>query len=228
MKLLQFLKDTILFGGLSDRDLKEISKISIRKSYVSGQLIFSEGEEAKGFFFVIEGRVKIFKLSSDGREQILHIIREGQSFGEVPVFAGRNYPASAEAIDDTTLLFFLREDFLKLIRHNPDIALNMLSVLSLRLRRLTYIVENLSLKEVSVRLASYLLYQIEREGGKDRIRLDVKKSHLASMLGTIPETLSRNFSKMVKAGLIEMEGNRYIKILDRSSLERIAEGEIKL
>ena len=107
---------------------------------------------------LLDGQVKIFKASSDGKEQILHILGPGEPFGEVPVFSGQQFPASAEALRKSRLIFFPRSDFVNLITANPSLALNMLAVLSMRLRQFTVQIENLSLKEVPGRLATYLIY----------------------------------------------------------------------
>ena len=155
---------------------------------------------------VVAGRVKIYKLSADGREQILHIFGAGEPFGEVPVFEGRRFPAHAVALDQTRCLFFPRVAFVGLISQNPSLSLNMLAVLSRHLRRFTELVDNLSLKEVPGRLAAHLLYLSERKAGANSLEFDVPKGQLAGMLGTIPETLSRILTRMVKQGLIEYDG----------------------
>ena len=118
--------------------------------------------------------------------------------------------------------------FVKLIQKNPSIALNMLSILSRRLRRFTSMIENLSLKEVPGRLAAYLLYLSESHQGADKLTLDISKGQLSNLLGTIPETLSRILTKMNKAGLVKTEGRHGISILDREGLEELASGERRL
>ncbi len=211
-----------LFGGLPDNQLDEIRKIAVSKRFNKGETIFSEGDPGNGFYVIAEGLVKIFKVSSEGKEQILHIFGIGEPFGEVPVFTGQPFPANAEAIAKSRLMFFPREAFVDLITANPSLSLSMLAVLSMRLRQFTVQIENLSLKEVPGRLASYLLYLADEQGKSDSVRLDISKSQLASLLGTIPETLSRIFSKMTDMQLIEVDG-RDIKMLDRPGLIHLAE-----
>ena len=167
---------------------------------------------------VSEGRVKIFKMSLNGKEHILHIFGEGEPFGEVPVFHNQPFPATAEALVKSTVLFFPRDRFVQLVIKTPSIALNMLAVLSMRLRRFASQIESLSLKEVPERLAGYLLYLLEEQGKEDSVDLEISKGQLASLLGTIPETLSRIFAKMTEEGLIEVVGRR-INIIDRQGLE---------
>lgn len=211
-----------LFEGIPEEQLQEIKKIAVNRHYSKGETIFSEGDPGDGFYVIAEGLVKIYKVSSEGKEQILHIFGIGEPFGEVPVFTGQPFPANAESIAKSRLLFFPRADFVELITENPFLALNMLAVLSMRLRQFTVQIENLSLKEVPGRLASYLIFLAEEQGKENSISLSISKNQLASLLGTIPETLSRIFSKMTDMKLIKVEG-RNIRLLDRSGLVHLAE-----
>jgi CRP/FNR family transcriptional regulator len=126
------------------------------------------------------------------------------------------------------LFFFPRTAFIDLIKKNPSLAMNMLAMLSRRLRRFTALVEDLSLKEVPGRLSAYLLYLSETKNREDNLTLDISKAQLASLLGTIPETLSRILARMSGEELIESDGHRTIRILDRDGLEELASGERRL
>ena len=220
--ILDVISEVPAFGGLPVEQLEAIRDISVHRRFGRGEIIFSDGEEGKGFFVVADGAVKVFKVSPDGKEQILHILQRGEPFGQVAVFAGRSFPASAQAIAKTDVLFFPRSAFVDLLSANPSLALNMLAVLSKRLREFTVQVEHLSLKEVPARLAAYLIQLSEEQGGAERVRLNISKGQLASFIGIIPETLSRMFAKMTAQNLIEMDG-RYIRLLDRDGLEAFAE-----
>jgi CRP/FNR family transcriptional regulator len=217
-KIQQTIAQSILFSGLSDEELGKVTAIAVLKSFTRGESIFFEGDEADGFYMVAEGRVKIFKMSLDGKEQILHIFGPGEPFGEVPVFHGQPFPANAMALVKSKLLFFPRREFIDLVTANPSLALNMLAMLSLRLRRFANQIENLSLKEVPGRLAAHLIYLAEEQGSSTLVTLDIPKGQLASLLGTIPETLSRIFAKMTEEGLIRVEG-RTIYIDDFEALQ---------
>jgi len=206
-----------LFNGLPMEQIDHVVRIVVKKQYGRGETIFFEGDEGKGFYMVESGKVKIYKMSLSGKEQILHIFGPGEPFGEVPVFHGQPFPATAEALMKSTLLFFPRDKFVLLVHEMPSIALNMLAVLSMRLRRFASQIENLSLKEVPARLADYLLYLSEEQGNTETVELEISKGQLASLLGTIPETLSRIFAKMSEEGLIAVEG-RTIRIKDRDGL----------
>ncbi len=226
-KTLDVISNISLFRGLSLEQLEDLTRIAVEKQFEKRQAVFFEGDKANGFYVVVEGQVKVFKLSVDGKEQILHIFGPGEPFGEVPVFAGEVFPAHAEAIAKSRLLFFPRNAFTDLIAQTPSLALNMLAVLSKRLRQFTVQVEHLSLKEVPGRLAVYLLYLSNERGGDLNVDLNISKGQLASLLGTIPETLSRILAKMTKKGLIQVDGHR-IEIMDRPCLEDLASGGERL
>jgi CRP/FNR family transcriptional regulator, dissimilatory nitrate respiration regulator len=219
---IEMISKTPLFSGLDVEALQAVCAITMRKDYDKGQIIFSEGDAGDGFYTIVSGRVKIFKVAPEGKEQILHIFGPGEPFGEVPVFTGRPFPATAQAIAGTSLLFFPKTAFVALIHKNPSLALSMLGVLSMRLREFTVQIENLSLKEVPGRLSSYLLYLSDEQESLNSVKLAISKSQLASLLGTIPETLSRIFTKMTAAQLINVQGGD-IELMDRSGLEALAE-----
>jgi CRP/FNR family transcriptional regulator len=221
-KTLDVISTIPLFNGLPEDQLEAIKKIAIEKQFNKGEIVVAEGDEGKGFFVIVEGRVKVFKVSAEGKEQILHIFGPGQPFGEVPVFAGQRFPANAQAIDNTKALFFPRVAIVGLITANPSLALNMLAEMSKKLRLFAVQIENLSLKEMPARLASYLIHLADEQDQKEVVNLKISKGQLASILGTIPETLSRILAKLSGNNLIRVEGKK-ITLLDRSGLEDLSE-----
>lgn len=210
------------FQSLPEADIDRLIAISLTKTYQKGDTIFSEGEHASGFYIVAEGKVKIFKLSVDGKEHILHIFGPGNPFGEVPVFAGKAFPANAMALAKSTLILLPREAFVDLITVRPSIALNMLAILSLRLREFTVQIEHLSLKEVPGRLAAYLIFLSKEQKNDRTVTLKISKGQLASLLGTIPETLSRIFTRMNSMNLITVDGKQ-IHLNDMAGLVELEE-----
>lgn len=223
MDMISIIASIPLFQGLSPQQCAALSAIAVRKYYSRGQNFFLEGDEALGFYIILSGKVKVFKLSPDGKEQIFHILEAHDPFGEAAVFAGKHYPASAQALSETPVLFFPSQKFIDLISREPSIALSMLALLSMRLRKLTTLVENLSLKEVPGRLAAYLLYTNDNNHLSPTIELDVSKNQLAGLLGTIPETLSRILKRMTDEKLIKTDA-RTISILNKEGLTELAEG----
>lgn len=211
-----------LFEGLPNEQIEAVCRIVVRERYTKGDTVFADGDKGRGFYIVETGSVKIYKLSFDGKEQILHIFGPGEPFGEVPVFTGKPFPANAMAIKNSDLLFLPRKDVIELISKDPSLALNMLAVLSMRLRQFTVQIESLSLKEVPGRLAAHLIWLAGDKDDPTKVSLDISKGQLASLLGTIPETLSRILSKMVARNLIEVQG-KDILIRDFEGLKDLAE-----
>ena len=227
MDIPSFIANVPLFKGLPDGQIGRIARVAQTRTYRRGASVFSDGDPADGFYIPMRGRVKIYKLSADGREQVLHIMGFQEPFGEVPVFAGGRFPAHAQAIEESLLLFLPASAFVGLIREDPSLAMNMLALLSQRLRQFAGLVEQLSLKEAPGRLASYLIYLSDRGKGASVVQLDIPKALLANVLGAMPETVSRALSRMAAEGLIKVEGRR-ITILDRKRLEALSSGTASL
>jgi len=215
-----------VFSGLPAATAHRLASHSVNRSYRRGEMIFSEGDPASGFYILTEGRVKIFKISPDGKEQIFHIFSPGNLFGEAAVFSGDSFPAAAMALEKSRTLIIPKSSLKEVLSENPLLAMNMLAVLSTRLRQFSQLIEDLSLKEVPARLATYLVL-ISAGSSSDTIHLDITRNQLASMLGTIPETLSRILSRMVSGNIIQVSG-RDIKIIDREALRSLASGIIRL
>jgi len=216
-----------LFAGLKEEDLKKIRAIASLRQVGKKKVLFSEGEEAKGFYVILSGKVKIYKVSSEGKEQILHIVSAPDAFAEAALFLEGIYPAFAETLSDTQLLFFPKRDFIQLIQKNPQLSINMIVTLSHYLKRFALLIEELSLKEVSSRMAKYLIdlsLKFSKEGKSPKeVELDLSKTQLASKLGTISETLSRTLAKMKTKGIIDVKKNK-ILILNREALEKLSSG----
>jgi len=219
---LDILAGVPLFSGLPESELQKLTAIMEVREIERGTTVFSDGDNADGFYVVADGSVKIYKMSLEGKEKILHIFGPSEPFGEVPVFAGTRFPANAQTTVKSRLFFFPREAFVKLVTENPSLSLNMLAVLSMRLRQFTDQIENLSLKEVPARLADYLLALSVEQENRKTVRLTISKGQLAGLLGTISETLSRIFSRMTQQGLISVDG-RLIHLVDFDGIEGLAE-----
>ncbi|PIE59494.1 MAG: transcriptional regulator [Desulfobulbus propionicus] len=220
MEKKEIINASFLFGGLEEGQLERVSSLAVSRKYRKGEMIFFEGDPADGFYMVAEGKIKVFKVSPGGKEQILHVFGQGEPFGEVAVFYGRPFPASASTMSACEVLFFPKKEFVQMVTENPELALSLLAMLSIRLRRFVAQVESLTLKEVPARLVAHLQYLAEEQGRTDLVVLDIPKGQLASLLGTAPETLSRIFSKMTAEGLIKVSG-KTINLLDPEGLARI-------
>ena len=214
------IKSCPLFVGVTDSDLDDLTRIARQQIYVKDQMVFSEGEEATGFFIPLEGKVKIYKLSSEGRERVLRIAHPGRTFAEAAIFDVGVFPAYAQAIEPTVLLFFPKQAVLDLLHCNAQLAINMVGGLSRILREMMDHMEALTFKDVPSRLARYLL---DLSDMKHRhVRLPVSKAQLAANLNTAGETLSRTLRKMSDDNLITVRG-RTIEILNFQGLIDMAE-----
>lgn len=218
----QTLSKVPIFSGLTEGELGFLSQRTLPRNYSAGELIFGEGESCSGLYVVTSGNVRIFKSSPGGREQVLSIDGPGSSIAELPVFDGGNYPASAAAIDNATLLFVSKQDFQALCLAHPQVGLKVLRVVGARLRRLVGIIEELSFTTVRHRLASFLLRLAQKEGHRAadgvEVTLPVSNQELASQIGTVRELVSRNLSRLQAEGMLKIDG-RNITILNVKALE---------
>jgi len=207
------LRKASLFANLTPDELRALGARVTKRRFQRGALLFSEGDPCKGLFLVASGKVRIFKLSSAGREQVLSVEGPGASFAELPVFDGGAYPASATAVQDTDILFISRTDFQNFCREHPDVALKVIAVVGSRLRRLVGIIEELSFATVRQRLIALIL-RLAQSGtpSKDGIHIELSKSHqdLAAELGTVRELVSRNLGRLQDEGFLEVHGRRIL------------------
>jgi CRP-like cAMP-binding protein len=225
---LSALRGVVAFEGLARRHIETLAALAVRRNYAAGATVFSEGDSSGGLHLVRTGRVRVFKLGPEGKEQILHIWGPGEPFGEAAAFEDVPYPANAEAMEPTTTFFIPRAGLIEEIRGDPEFALALVTLLSRRLRRLAGLVESLSLREVPGRLAAFLLLLSERQQGADRVVLDMPKTQLAALIGTIPETLSRILGRLSREGIAATDGPRAIVLHDRAALRALAEGMRRL
>ena len=216
-----------LFASLTESQARVLAAACVLRPVGKGHMFFVEGDEALGLFVLTAGKVKIFRAVPDGREAVLHVFGPGEPFGEVAVFEGRKFPASAQCVEAGESLFLPRRDLEKAIAADPGLAMNLLAALSRRLRGFAAKVEALTLMETPQRLAAYLLHMSGEQGDADVLRLDLSKGLLAGVLGTARETLSRTLSRMGEQGILEVDGRR-VRLLDKESLSRLAEGSENL
>lgn len=210
----QTLRQTGLFASLTPQELEDLSKRARQRTFARGAQLFAEGDPCKGLYVVGSGRIRIFKMSPSGREQVLAIEGPGSSFAELPVFDGGAYPASASAVEDAEVLSLSREDFQAFCREHPEVALKVIAVVGSRLRRLVAIIEELSFTTVRQRLIAVLLREAQLSGKKTSagIEFELPRSHqeMAAELGTVREIISRNLSRLQAEGLVEVEGRRIV------------------
>jgi len=211
-----------MFSGLRQAELAGLAEIAVRRNFVKGESILVEGDRALGFYLVERGRVKIYKLSPDGKEHILHIIEPGFNFAEACIFFEHDTcPASAEAIENSSLIFFPKDRFLSALEKSASLAMRMLGSMADWVRLMAEQIAGLSLSTVEGRLVSYLVV-LARKGEVPfadgvTITLDVEKGVLAARLGTIPETLSRTLKKLQEKGVLRVDRSN-LTVLDSEGL----------
>jgi CRP-like cAMP-binding protein len=187
-----------------------------------GQTLFEEGAPADGLWLVVSGRVNLVKVSPRGREQVLHSEGPGATLGEVPVFDGGGYVASAIAADGSRVLFVPRQALLELCRRRPEVSIGVIAVLARRVRGFAALIEDLALRDVTARLARWLRDEARRAGDVE-IVLAATREEIAARLGTVRELVSRSLSVLRARRLIEVRGSR-VRIVDAAGLAAAARG----
>jgi CRP/FNR family transcriptional regulator len=224
--LVAVLGKTALLSSLSQPELQMLAARTVRKLFSSGELLFSEGEPCNGLHIIARGKVRIFKSSISGREQVLSMNTPGESVAELPVFDGGPFPASAVATEDTEIAYISRRDFQAYCMEHPDVALKVLQVVGTRLRHLVGIIEELSFTTIRQRLISTLLKLAQSEGRKTirGIEFQLPSSHqeLANQLGTVRELISRNLMRLQAEGLLDVDA-RQIVVKDIKGLSALLE-----
>jgi len=216
----ELLQQFPLFSALGEEHLSSIASIAVPKRIAKKSVLFREGDEAKGFYLLIKGRIKLSKVSSTGKEQILHFVQKGQSFAEAALYMNRTYPATAEAIEESDLLFIPRDAFSRTMASDPGLALNLIAHLAQYLQLLTRKVEELSLMDAAARLARHLLGNMDRTTGL--VRLMAGKGQTASSLGMAVETFSRTLTRFKEEGLVKEASPGVMQVLDAEGLQRLS------
>src|SRR5215467_8781114 len=217
------LRKTPLFASLTETEMQALASRAIRKRFQKNEQLFAEGDPCTGLYLVAAGKIRIFKLSPSGREQILAVEGPGSSFAELPVFDGGTYPASASALEDAEVLFISRKDFHGFCLAHPEVGLKVIAVVGARLRRLVGIIEELSFTTVRQRLISVLLRLARTDGKRSKegvvIEMPQSQQDLAAELGTVRELISRNLGRLEAEGYLDVEGRRII-VKDLAGLEQ--------
>ena len=216
---LEFLKSVPYFSGLSLAELESIGKLVFEKTADRAETVLIEGESASNLYFVASGVVKVFKTSTEGKEQILSIVRPGESFNDVPIFDGGPNHVSAQAMGPALLYGIKKQDIEAILRDHPQIALNVIRVLARRVRQLVSLVEDLSFKHVIGRVAKILFEHIGGEMGHGP---RLTQQEMAAMAGTAREVVGRSLKVLEEEGAIKLDRHRII-ITDKETLQKIME-----
>lgn len=215
------LRQIPFFDELSPHERKALAEVVVIARYKRNQVLFVQGEPSHSLYFICSGRVKVYRLSADGREQILHLLSDGEPIAVVPFFDGGTYPANAELLTDAKIAFIRRNDFERVALANPTILLHMLRMLAQRLRRAQGDISSLALKSVTGRLAETLLDLARRTGEEVAngltFELQLSRQELGNLIGASRETTTRMLQQFRRDGAIQLEGSR-VTIVDQSRL----------
>jgi CRP-like cAMP-binding protein len=215
----EFLKGILYFSGLGPVELESIKKLVFEETADRAEMVLLEGEPAANLYFVASGVVKVFKTSVEGKEQILSIVRPGESFNDVAIFDGGPNPASARTMGPVLLYGIKRNDMEAILRDHPQIALNVIKVLARRVRHLVSLVEDLSFRHVISRVAKILFEHVGGETGRGP---RLTQQEMAAMAGTAREVVGRSLKALEEEGVIKLDRHR-ILITDKEALQKIME-----
>ncbi|MBE3578923.1 MAG: Crp/Fnr family transcriptional regulator [Caldanaerobacter subterraneus] len=224
MKELEYLRKIPYFSELEDEKLEKLHNIATLKPVKKGCIIFTEGQKGEAIYFVKIGKIKISKISSVGKEYTIKIMEEGDVFGESTLFIGGEYPATAEAIEDSEILELKNKDIEDLILKDTQIALSIIKILAKRLKYIAVVIENLALRDSVGRTASILLTFARERGMSTKegilVEIDLKRQELANLAGTSRENITRILSQMDRDGIIKL-GKDKILIKDLEELRKM-------
>ena len=212
-----------IFENLDCNELEEIVEEIEHKTFDKGTMIFSEGSEANTLFFINEGKIKLYKYNKEGKEQILHILTNGDFFGELDLIKSSTYKFNAKAMDNAKICTLKKSEVKNIIMKKPEIAIKLLESVGERLAAIENLAQNLSTNDVDARIA-YLLINLmdkysEEEDGKKLIKLPLSREDMANYIGVTRETISRKLKKLEEEELIQLIGTKKILILDEEGLK---------
>jgi CRP/FNR family transcriptional regulator len=214
---IEFLKNSPYFAGIAQAELENIRKQFVERKVDRGEIITFEGEIHNALYFVVSGVVKSFKTSSEGKEQILSLIRPGESFNDIPAFDGQPSPCSTQAMGAVALYEIGKTDIDTLLQNNRQLALNVITVLAARVRHLVSLVEDLSFRHVIGRVARILL---EHAGDGTGAGNKLTQQEMAAMAGTAREVVGRSLKSLEDDGIIRFDRHRIV-ISDKEALKEI-------
>lgn len=200
---------------------KRIASLGLRKAYRKNAFLFLAQEDAAGFFYILKGEVRVFRMDDEGKELEIVRLRPGDFFGEAIAFLQGKFPAFARAARDTEVLFFAKQAILGNLERDPAVAKFFVLLLARKCQVLNQRIETLGLRTVRQRLAQYL-FSFCRDDQPCQVELPIKKVELAKQLGTISETLSRNLGRLQAEGLIKVS-NRTIQIQSPCGLRKVVQ-----
>ena len=228
MPVVQLLRQLPLFADVDERHLARLSERCVTRTVGAGHVLFATGDECRGLYIVETGRVRIYRTSPEGREQVLHVEGPGRPIAELPLFDGGRYPASAVTLEESRLVFLPRAEFELLYREHADVAQAVIRALGRRLRHLVHVTETLAFRDVAARWALLLAGYADRVGVPTEagveLALDRTQEELSLEIGTARESVSRAYRQLKGLGLVESLGGNRLRIPDVDRLRAMARG----
>lgn len=219
MDNLHILRQMLMFQDLSEESLRKVNNIWRENTYKKGKIIFMEGEPGYAFYFVISGKVKLYKTSNEGKEHIIHIFGEGYVFGEVVIYGNTEYPATAEVLENSRIGMIRVDELEELIKEDSPLALELIKVLCRRLLMASVEIKNLAFKDASQRTAIALLKLSQSHGVKTpggiELDLDITRQELADAAGTTRESATRALTRLKKDKIIDLGETIVITDIDK-------------
>ncbi|HUX93575.1 MAG TPA: Crp/Fnr family transcriptional regulator [Ignavibacteriaceae bacterium] len=219
-----FLKYVPIFSDLSENTLEQISKLGMRKSFTKDSVVLFEHETGSALFVIIQGKLKVSRVSDDGKEVILTILSESDFFGEMAILDGLARSANVTAMEDSELFIIQRSEFLDLLQNHPEIAIALLQELTQRLRSADMKIKSLSLKDAEGKVATVILQLADDIGKIKQGTVEIEKlpfqHDLANMAGTSRETISRTLHSFAKKGMVELDGSK-LKIINYEKFKEL-------
>jgi len=222
------LRQLPIFSELDGTAIRQLAERCVARDFNAGRLLFTSGDTCRGLYVIDTGRVRIYRTSPDGKEQVLHIEGPGRAVAELPLFDGGTYPASAITAEPSRLIFLARDDFEAMYRTHPDVAQAIIRGLGKRLRHLVHVAETLAFHDVAARLAMLFVGYAERAGTKTpagvELKIDRTQEELSLEIGTARESVSRAMRQLKRSGLIESLSRDRMRIPDVAKLRARAQG----
>ncbi|WP_271812361.1 Crp/Fnr family transcriptional regulator [Clostridium beijerinckii] len=212
-----------IFENLNRDELVEIVNKINHKEFSKGDVIFTEGNIASTLYFINEGKIKLYKYTKDGKEQILHILSEGDFFGELELIKPSKYRFNSKAIEDVKICTLTKEEMKDIMMKNPEIGIKVLETVGERLSKVENLVQNLATNDVDSRMAYLIIELMEKYGenveGNISVKLPISREDMASYIGVTRETISRKLKKLEDENLIKIIGTKTIIIIDEEGLK---------
>lgn len=216
------VRDVPIFKDLQKRDLEDIQKVTTSREFCKGEYIFQEGDPSDTLFVVHQGAIKISKISREGKEQIIRLLFQGDFFGEFALLQEQEHDSYAEVLENTTVCFIKRKDFMESLQQSPSLSFQFIKALNLRVHQTEESVSMMSFLETEKRLARVImLFQDQLKANNQPFHPPIQKKEIATLIGSTPETVSRKLVEFTEKGYIALPSRKLIQVVHREELQKL-------